>query len=109
MSNENNSRPLFAVGEEVILQSIKNPIYNGEYTVDEVIQSNRTVLCRITGNRIYCEHLTYRLNLPIPHIEYDDGTETLWCESALRKKYQGSEFGFTELMSVLKSPAPITA
>lgn len=88
-----NSRPLFEVGEEVILQSKSFPQYNGETTVVSV--EYRSGLCVTTGKLLSPNYL---YTLGVKSVEVD-----VWDESALRKKHPPSEHSFTELMEKLKS------
>lgn len=97
-------KPLFEVGEEVILQSKTFPEYNGEYVVNGVIEGDQTVTCRLTNYRIYSRGRSYRFTVPHIHKSFDNGTEVLWSESALRKKHKPSELSFQELVSSLKIP-----
>lgn len=48
MTNENNSRPLFAVGEEVKFVSKDFPQYNGDYTVHKILYEGCRFNCRFT-------------------------------------------------------------
>lgn len=93
------SKPKFSVGESVILQSIGMPELNGEYIVEDIQISGGAE--DLEGKTTAKGGFNYKLQVKsyVP--------SGLWHESSLRKKHQGSEFGFTELMSVLKSPAPI--
>lgn len=98
-------KPLFEIGEEVILQSKTFPEYNAEYVVEEVIEKDQPVRCRLTGDRIYSsDGYSYRFSIPLLHKHYTDGTECLMDESALRKKHKPSELSFQELVSSLNTP-----
>ena len=94
MSNENNSRPLFAVGEEVILQSKAHPEYNGDAVVLSVFAT--TGGGPEPGNIVIKGGWAYELTIPTP---FNKG----WHESALRKKYPPSSLGYEELISALKA------
>lgn len=97
--------PKYSVGEVVILQSIDLPQYNGEYTILKIIEKDALFTCRISTevfqavgdgySYIFEEVLTEALS-------YNFHKEINWCESALRKKHEGSNYSFSELMSTLK-------
>lgn len=95
-------KPYFHVGEEVILQSVSQPDLNGEYTVRQVLNADKTYICRATGNKIrpYPEGFYYTLEevVPLDH----DGFEMSWCESALRKKHKPSDDNFQQMMDKLR-------
>lgn len=102
------TQPLFKVGEEVILQSISNPQFNGEYVVEDIIAPKESFLSR-NDKRSACngsDTFGYLLNEIFPHKELGH-SEYLWSELALRKKYPPSEFTFDELMSKLKVDKPV--
>ena len=52
MQNENNSRPLFAVGEEVKFVSTNFPEYNGDYVVRKILYEGDWFNCRFTKENI---------------------------------------------------------
>lgn len=88
-------RPKFADGELVILQSISSPESNGEYTV---IRSEYGTWHIATQEKNW---VGYRYFL-------DDGQETGWVETSLRKKHYPGELSFTDLMASLSSPKLLT-
>lgn len=94
----------FSVGEVIILQSKSLPQYNGEYTVEAILQKGELFSCRLTNTtlRQVDGGNTYVLSTPlaIP----DTGYETFWAESALRKRQEPGELSYTELMQSLRSP-----
>lgn len=106
------SRQLFNVGEDVILQSVSLPKFNGEYEVFAVLYHGDKFIDRLTGgvveaiyeddDQIHCPG--YILNEPM--MCPITGGESIWCQSALRKKHQGSDFSFNELMKDLKCKEP---
>ena len=83
-------KPLFSVGEEVILRSEAYPEYNGDAVVLDIRFD-------------YDDGLPgYLLTIPCPKDE--EGDDLWWDEPALRKKYKPSELSFQELVSSLKTP-----
>ncbi len=97
--NNNIPQPKFSVGEQVILQSKAYPEYNGEAIVLAIRPTaggvNREGVRAIEGG--YAYHLT--IDSPNAY--------TGWHELALRKKHDGSEFTFDQLMSTLKQPCNV--
>lgn len=91
--NNNIPQPKFSVGEQVILQSKGCPELNGDCVVLEV---DTNFDDGIPGYR-----------LTIPCTKDDEGFDILWCQTALRKKHDGSEFTFDQLMSTLKQPCNV--
>lgn len=89
----NQSRPLFAVGEEVILVSVQSPHCNGPAVVLDV------------DNNYEDEVPGYLLTTPCE--KDDEGIDMLWDQSALRKKSPPSSQSFSELMNTLKSPEKV--
>lgn len=90
------NKPLFEVGEEVILQSKAYPEYNGEAVVISYKVStggiDRDGVKHVDGG------FSYRLTIdsPVPN--------RMWHELAIKKKHKPSEMSFDGLMSFLKSP-----
>ena len=102
------NKPFFCEGEIVILQSKDAPEYNGEYEVHSVIGYKDEFTCRLT-NEWTLENdepgtFCYVFTTPLVDKVFGEGSECLWCESALRKKHQPSEMNFNELMSSLNIP-----
>lgn len=96
------SNPKFFPSEVVILQSVDRPQRNGEYTVLDVVPPNTEFKCRISGKiliRKESPQLAYRLAELIEVGE--NGVESCWLETALRKKHIPGEMPFTELMTKL--------
>lgn len=91
LENNLGKRPLFSVGEEVILQSIYNPQCNGDAVVNKVKIGVRTDTMEPSW--------VYDLS-----IKHPDGI--YWAECALRKKHKPSEHSFGSLMAGLKSKEP---
>ena len=98
------TKPIFSVGEQVILQSKNFPKYNGEYTVLEIISPSE-YKSRYPGILTYDEWY-YEITTETFELNFGYFTRAS-KESALRKKHQGSEFSFTELMNVLKLPQQV--
>ena len=99
-------KPLFEIGEEVVIQSKDFQEVNGQCSVVEKIvmpnekyvdRLNCTVFKNISGKYAYL--LSNKLLHPNAN-----GAEALWGESALRKKHKPSELSFQELVSSLKTP-----
>lgn len=84
------NKPYFSINEEVILQSVEFPQYNGEYIVKDFLVN------RFDG---YVYDLGFKIDNPI-----DGRSDHLWKQSVLRKKHQPSEMTFHELMSSLNVP-----
>ena len=89
-------KPLFEIGEEVILQSKNHPECNGEAVVISYMPSSGGVdrygVKQVVGGFAY--KLT--IDSPLPN--------KLWHELAIKKKHKPSEMSFEELMNFLKSP-----
>ncbi|MNH44682.1 hypothetical protein D3C79_1069140 [compost metagenome] len=77
-------RPKFEVGEEVILQSVIDSQYDGEYQVTELDYDEYGLFYRLDG-------------LPTKNV----------CEASLRKKHKPSRMSFDDLMSSLKPPSHV--
>lgn len=91
------SRPLFAVGEAVMLQSKNCPELNGEYEILGVISPGESVL--FDGVK----------KVNVSGYGYDLGVISrrgyrYWCESALRKRHQPGEYSFDALKQILAMP-----
>jgi len=104
--------PLYQVGEEVILNSVNNPEYNGEYFIVKVVKKGDMYICRLTGHNVYPDGkyglYSYILNVPHPHPK--ENCEINWAERSLRKKHKPSEFGsYEQLMKNLSSPVKQTS
>lgn len=84
-------KPLFEVGEEVILCSKNYPELNGDTVVLEVQDPELDEL----------DNLTYGYRLTI---EICKGNP-FWSETALRKKYKGVDFN--EMMKDIKQNKPV--
>lgn len=97
------SRPLFAVGEVVLLQSKDCPELNGEYDVLAALGTGEIFTCTVTGALIEKKSpgISYVLN--DGQID-DDGLCILWHESALRKRHQPGEYSFDGLKQILAMP-----
>lgn len=101
------TRPLFGVGEEVILVSKDSPDLNGKYTIKDIAYHKGFYFDKFLNKTVHwiCTDLdketpAYLLEeLDVPD---EDGSEIMWAQSALRKKYPPSEFTFDELMNNLK-------
>lgn len=95
----------FSVGELIVLQSKSMPQYNGEYTVEGIIKKDESHTCRLTQRiLIESDDFGYILSTPLVDLISDNGSETFWAESALRKRQEPSELSYTELMQSLRSP-----
>lgn len=93
-------KPLFSVGEEVILKSIDRPECNGDAVVVGIEKGGTRIKCphcNSIGNAKW-EGYGYYLDIKEP-----DNCCTSWCQSALRKKYDPG-MKFDELIQSLKSP-----
>lgn len=94
----------FSVGEVIILQSKSLPQYNGEYTVEAILQKGELFSCRLTNTLLRQVDGGNAYVLSMPLVSPDTGHETFWAESALRKKQEPSKFSYTQLMQSLRSP-----
>ncbi|MCY1440237.1 hypothetical protein D9M71_565020 [compost metagenome] len=90
------SRPLFEVGEVVLLRSQYLPECNGEATVLSVLRGREV---NASGDFIR-EAFVYRLTIQNPNPKRG------WAESALRKKHQPGEQSFRDLIQTLKQGQP---
>lgn len=99
-------RPLFEIGEIVILQSVSIPELNGEYTVRQVVTKGDKYSCRLSGKVKVCgvDAYYYFLHEVIADSPVYPGTEAPWLESALRKKHKGCGEDFQSMINTLKSP-----
>lgn len=105
-------RPLFSVGEEVILQSVDLPHLNGEYIVEKILHGGEETVCHIT-KFIYIKSFngmgySYILGgLSDKNTLMSDGVtrelERSWYESALRKKHKPSGDSFENMIDKIKS------
>lgn len=101
------SKPLFSVGESVILQSKNLPQYNGEYVVERILFFGDIFMCRATRTEWQWipesfNTFSYILNesfLPSGRVH-----EAIWKQSSLRKKHQKGDMNFQELMQNLNNP-----
>ena len=94
----------FSVGEEVVLCSKSYPEYNGEYIVYKVLVAGDRFICRISGlsfrNR---DGVGYLLDIPLRDLEYDLPVETLWDQTALKKKHKSAGQSFSEIINSTKT------
>lgn len=104
------NRPLFSVGEKVILQSETYPWYNGVYVVEKLVKPGERIIDRIKEGvqtlSLEEDGICYILDEPLKN-DYNGG-ETFWRQSALRKINKPSQFTFDQLISEIKCPRSIT-
>ena len=102
------TKPIFSVGEQVIRHAPVFTQHNGEYVVLGIISSEEYEALHpmvVFTNTIPGE---YFYELEGFGVKLRDGSISKHtAESFLRKKHQGSEFSFTELMDVLKLPQQV--
>lgn len=100
-------KPLFSVGEEVILQC-RIPKFNGEYEVYEILTPHETML-RWPNVKVNDEFHYVITEKPFK-LEFGNETQAV-KQSSLRKKHKPSDTSFQELVSSLKTPikTPIKA
>lgn len=98
-----SEHPWFSVGEEVILQNITYPEYNGEYYIERVVYEDDIIECRITNQTFRIYGIGYLLNTPLLNKIDMRGLEVVWDKISLRKKHKPSDESFGELMNNLKS------
>lgn len=104
------NKPLFEIGEKVILVSKDRPDLNGEDVVVEIVYKNTKSHCRLSGlDALYSyiiDEFGYKLERAVVETTTMEGNscESIWRQSALRKKHQPSEMNFNELMSSLNIP-----
>lgn len=101
-------KPLFEVGEEVILCSKSHPELNGDAVVMEVINNYEEDVAYLSSLGFSWMdpspgYPAYLLDVESP-IMSDSGSVLsshggLWRQSALRKKYKPADKSFKELMS----------
>lgn len=77
----------FKVGEEVVLQSITHPEFNGEYIVSEVLIGQMSRTCRVTGRKVFAA-ISIGYLLDEPFFVESEGIEGLVEECELKKKYK---------------------
>lgn len=95
----------FSVGELIVLQSKSMPQYNGEYTVEGIIKKDERHICRLTKRiLVQSDDFGYVLSTPLFDLINNDGYETFWAESALRKRQEPGELSYAQLMQSLRSP-----
>jgi hypothetical protein len=103
------SRPMFAVGEVVILQSVEFPHLNGDATVLAVTKPRVPYKCPATGISVIrsASNIGYVLDVDkMVATSLGELVAANWDESALRKKHQPGEHSFTRLMQSLKQGQP---
>lgn len=84
----------FNINELVILQSQSSPTKNGEYYVSDL---KLVPACRVG------ETNTILQNVYIYELDGVESESGWWLETALRKKHEGSDFSFTELVNHLQT------
>lgn len=101
------TRPLFSVGEEVMLVSKDRPDLNGRYTIKDIVYHEGFYFDKFLNKTV--QWICTELDKETPshlleELEVADefGSEFMWAQSALRKIYPPSEFTFDELMNNLK-------
>jgi hypothetical protein len=101
------SKPKFAVGEVVILQSVNRPEFNGEQTVLVVAEHGQVYRSPHTGKRIRnaSGERAYILDLPATD---STGGPVQWSERALRKRHQPGEYSWQDLKTILNLPVSRT-
>ena len=92
------NRPLFEVGEVVVLQSKKVPEFNGEHQVLEVAGPGETVIVDGSHKKNNLPRHVYRLGVIGPT------GSGFWSESLLRKRHQPGEYSFDVLKQILAMP-----
>ena len=100
--------PKFSVGEEVILQSIDRPEFDGIYGVEGVVFEGARYVCSKTGVNVKLSlgyGFAYKLAGLCPLS--DKGCEAFWAESAPRKKHDPGEMTFEGLMMSLNNPVNV--
>lgn len=98
--------PKFAVGEDVILQSVDLPERNGEYSVIEIYMPGHI---EIDGFPYRITNVTYRLDgADEPNSSALHNGPTVWNESALRKKHTPGDMSYQELLSSVVAHKLIT-
>ena len=80
-------KPLFEVGEEVLLVSKSCPELNGEYTISAVAHHGK---CVQYGTGGISRETTYNF--------FGEDKSICYAESALRKKHKPSEYDFNQLI-----------
>lgn len=98
------NRPLFAVGEIVVLQSVDCPHLNGERAVLRVIASGEIYTCPLSGRKVRRVSKGFGYLLEGCGVENMRGLVRQWTESALRKRHQPGEYSFDALKQVLAMP-----
>lgn len=97
MNNPIESKPLFAVGEVVILQSVSYSQYNGEHTVEAVIEDGEKYRGFACGNGD--GERGYDLGFTVSGERF-----TIFRESVIRKRHQPGEHSFEDLKTILYLP-----
>lgn len=102
-----NSRPLYEIGEEVILCSKEMPEKNGDAVVLEVFDTVSGILGHYSRSAPHIPWTAAKdLNPPLYILTINSainhaGVQVGWHESALRKKYHKGGQSFEEMMSDL--------
>ena len=103
-----SSKPKFEVGEVVILQSVDNPEFNGEYSVHMIVSPGQVYIDPFHGTEWKDDGrgIGYILNDPRLS-DTDDGplASITWSEDALRKKHLPGSLSFRDLVQTLKDPS----
>lgn len=95
----NQSRPLFAVNEVVIICEPREPEHNTEQTILEIDWSEDFDWSDDPSDEPKPACWMYQM---------EGESDFMWCEGGLRKKYPPSSQSFSELMNSLKTPAKIS-
>lgn len=99
----------FEVGEEVIIQSISNPQYNGEsFIIKGILDKNDRYKDRLNGTRYFMtDGPGFIMEQILEDKTENDGREAVFCSSALRKKHKPSDESFQSIMQSIKSNVSI--
>lgn len=92
------SRPLFAVGEEVILQSVNYPEANGDYVIIEAFYGQAL------------DSVTRELETAFFYMLDTDAYKKgeWWHQESLRKKHKPTDESFDEMMNNIKQNNKLT-
>lgn len=93
----------FEVGEEIVLRCKDFPEYDGDYTIEKILDEDEDHMCRLTGRTIYYGGVTYLLNTPLLEKDSWQGNEVGFGPWSIFKKHKPSDESFKDMMQNIKS------
>lgn len=99
----------FDVGEEVVIQSVSNPQYNGKsFIIKNIFDKGERYQDRANGyNYFMTDGPGFLMEQVLKDATESDGRELVFNQSALRKKHKPSDESFKDMMQNIKSDVRI--